>query len=337
MHGGTPEHPLLVYTGEAPAPLELASWLSGIVWQRGRAVEQALASLSQVSADERVAQAHEGHVRRQRALAHPASRAALPASTTYVLKEAFAVREGPYAGLDGEVAVMRREGGYRRTSTARLFVDERLLETVQLPGVALPVDMALSWKGRIEPRLAYDAVERDEHVSRAVVYALRVAALAVGERLGPSDPELARLAIVAVRAPPRRSVTRQPPRAALGKLALQAVWPTTDGALVTLADLDAFVTRTGALCFGPAGGGGAPDGRPVVVAEHGRALSALFGPKAALVDYGEFLGLPKAAIEEGLRLNGWDSPFTVPIARRTWSASSASGRIEDASCTAASC
>ena len=316
LRGGTAEHPLLVYTGQAPAPIELATWLSGIVWQRGRAVEQALASLMQVSADERVAQAREGHVRRQRALAHPASRAALPASTTYLLKDAFAVREGPYAGLDGEVAVMRREGGYRRTSTARLFVDERLLETVQLPGVALPVDMAISWKGRIEPRLAYDAVERTDHVSRAVVYALRVAALAVGERLGPSDPELGRLAIVACASATETLGDAKPPRAALGKLALQAVWPTTDGRLVTLAELEAFVTRTGALCFGPAGGGAAVDGRLVVVAEHGRVLSALFGPKAALIDYGVFLGLAKSAIEEGLRQHGWESPFTVPIARK---------------------
>lgn len=316
LRGGTPDHPLLVYTGEAPAPLELASWLAGIVWQRGRAVERALASLSQVSANERVALAHEGNVRRRRALAHPASRAALPASTTYVLKEAFAVREGPYAGLDGEVAVMRREGGYRRTSTARLYVDERLLETVQLPGVALPVDMAISWKGRIQPCLAYDAVERDEHVSRAVVYALRVAALAVGERLGPSDPELARLAILACASATETLGDAKPPRASLGKLALQAVWPTTDGALVTLADLEAFVTRTGALCVGPAGGGAAPDGRPVVLAERGRELCALFGAKTALVDYREFLGLEKGGIEEGLRLNSWDFPFAVPIARK---------------------
>jgi hypothetical protein len=316
LRGGTPDHPLLVYAGEKPAPIELASSLAGVVWQRGRAVERALASLAQVSADERVAQAHEGEVRRRRALAHPASRAVLPASTGYLLKEAFAVHEGPFAGLAGEVAVMRREGGYRRTSTARLFVDDRLLETVQLPGVALPVDMAFGWKDRIQPRLAYDAVERNDHASRAVVYALRVAALAVGERLGPSDPELARLAIVACASATETLGDAKPPRAALGKLVLQAVWPTTDGRLVTLAELEAFVALTGALCVGPTGGGAAPDGRPVVLAEHGRTLSTLFGPLAALVDYGSFLALPKSGIEEALRVHSWDSPFTVPIARK---------------------
>jgi len=316
LRGGTAEAPLLVYTGKQAAPRELAPWLAGIVWHRGRPAERALALLVQASANERVAQAREGHERRARALAHPVSRPALSSSSSYVLKQAFAVSAGPYAGLEGEVAVMRREGGYRRTSTARLFVDERPLETMQLPGVALPVDMALAWPDGIKARLAYDGVERSESVSRAVVYALRVAAIAVGERVGASDPELARLAILAFAGATHTLGDAASARAALAELSRQAVWPTTEGALVTLGAIEAYANRTGALCVAPASAGKSADGRPVVVIEHGKSLLALLPHGTALVDYTRVLARPKGAVEEAIAAHGAPCPLRVPVARK---------------------
>ncbi|HSO38270.1 MAG TPA: hypothetical protein VLT33_37335, partial [Labilithrix sp.] len=194
VRGGTPEHPLLVYSGREAAPLALAPWLEGVVWTRGRSADRALAMLIQVSANDRVTQAQAGQARRARALTHPPSRAALAPSASYVLKQSFDVTQGPFAGLRGEVAVARREWMPRRSSKARIFVDDRLLEEVQLPGVELPLEMALSWPSVLVARLAYDGAERSAGLTRAVLYALRVAALAVGEQLGPRDPELARLA-----------------------------------------------------------------------------------------------------------------------------------------------
>ena len=315
LRGGTMEHPLLVYSGAAPAPAELAPWLEGVVWRRGRAAERAFGVLAQASADERVAQARDGHVRRARAMEHQASRAELGTSASYLLKEAFHVTEGDFAGLVGEVAIVRRESGYRRASIARLFVDDRLLEEVQLPGVALPLDMALSWPSVLRARAAYDGVERDDSVTRAVLYALRIAALAVGERLGPRDPELARLAIHAFAGASRDLGDRTPMTKSLGKLASAAVWPTTDGGMTSLGALDSYTRRTGALCVAPAGAGPAADGRPVVVTAHGKALLGLLPEPTILIDYARTLARGKEAVSSALAEQARETSVKVTIER----------------------
>ena len=48
IRGGTPEHPLLVYTGAEAAPVELGAWLEGVIWARGRSAERAIAALTQI-------------------------------------------------------------------------------------------------------------------------------------------------------------------------------------------------------------------------------------------------------------------------------------------------
>ncbi len=315
LRGGTADHPLLLYTGTAPAPIELADWLTNVVWQRGRAVERAFAMLSHVSANERIALAREGHVRRARALEHPVSRPELAGSSSYAIKEAFAVRDGPFAGLEGEVAVVRAEGGYRRSSTARLFVDERLLETVQLPGAALPVDMALAWPRGFVPRLTYDSVERTEDVSRAIVYALRIAAIAVGERLGARDPELARMAMAACASATMTLGDAPNPLAAMGRLAGHAVWPAGDGSLVSFAEVFAYAKKTGAVCTVVSPSRRAADSRPVVIAEHAKALFPLLPPSTKLVDYTRALAQPDDAAHRNIEAEAATCHAVVRFAR----------------------
>ncbi|MBX3190946.1 MAG: hypothetical protein KF819_28380 [Labilithrix sp.] len=306
--------PVMVYTGPTALP-ELAPYVENIVWTRGRAVEAVLGELSRVSANEHIARAREGHARKARAAAHPASRPVLAASSSYLLKESFTVTEGPFAGLEGEVAVARRESGYRRSATARLFVDERLLETVQLPGVGLPIDVALAWPSGIKPRLSYDAVERTESVSHAVLYALRIAAIAIGEQLGPRDPELARLAMTAWAGATKTLGDAKVEARALGDLARASVWPTTDGATITLDAIEAYVTRTGAICTAKGGAGKAIDGRPVVVEEHGPALRPLLRGNARMIDYTKALAAPASAARDALTAQARECPISVAIHR----------------------
>ncbi|HSO35207.1 MAG TPA: hypothetical protein VLT33_21915, partial [Labilithrix sp.] len=269
----------------------------------------------QVSANDRVTQAQAGQARRARALTHPPSRAALAPSASYVLKQSFDVTQGPFAGLSGEVAVARREWMPRRSSKARIFVDDRLLEEVQLPGVELPLEMALSWPSVLVARLAYDGVERTAAVTRAVLYALRVAALAVGEQLGPRDPELARLAIVASAGAARDLGDPAPAASTLGPLANAPVWPTTDGGSTSLAAFDAYALRTGALCTAAAGAGPAADGRPVIVTAHARTLLKLLRETTVLVDYERVLARGEGSVTTALADEGSKVPVRVPIAR----------------------
>ena len=314
VRGGTPDHPLLVYTGAEAAPLELGAWLEGVIWARGRSAERAVAALTQVSANDRVAQAREGQERRRRALTHPPSRAVLGPSSAYVLKQSFDVGEGPFAGLRGEVAITPR-GGPRSGSKARIFVDERLLEEVPLPGVELQLDMALSWPSALVPRVAYDGVERNEGLTRAVLYALRVAALAIGEQLGPRDPGLARLAIIASAGAARDLGDRCPASKAVGALARVAVWPTCDGRLVSLAALEDYALRTGAVCTAGAGAGAAIDGRPVLEIRHARALLGLLPPETVSVDYAEMLARSDESAQQALAAEASEVSVRVPIER----------------------
>ena len=119
---------------------------------------------------------------RLRALQHPPSKPILPASMSYRLAERFEVTSGPFEGLHGEVALTRKSKS--GSARARVFVDERMFDTIDLPGIALPIEMALAWPGKIRARLGYDGVEVDDTFQRAVLYALRVAAIAIGEKLG---------------------------------------------------------------------------------------------------------------------------------------------------------
>ena len=314
VRGGTAEHPLLVHTFPEAAPVELAWWLEGVIWACGRPAEAALAPLVLVSANQHVAQAKEGYARRQRALAHPPSRAELAPSEAYQLMQAFSVSEGPFAGLHGEVAVLTR-GARRRGSKARLFVDERLLEEIALPGVALPLDMALAWPSVLLARITYEGVERNDAVKRAVLYALRVAALAIGDQLGTRDPELMRLASVAAAAAARDLGDRAPPLPRASALASALVWPTADGRLESLATFEAYASLTGALCSARAGASAAVDGRPVVDVAEASKLLEILPAGTRVVHYGHDLARGAGAATKALQGEARRFKVWVPLER----------------------
>jgi hypothetical protein len=307
--------PVLVH-GEQ-TPVALAPWLAGVVWRRGRAVERCLARLAHEPAGDRVARAKNAFERRARALAHAPAEPSVPPAPEQILREAFVVRDGPYAGLKGEIAVAKRDGAYRRSSTARLFVDERLLETVPLPAVSLPVDLALAWPGRIVARFDYDAVERGADLDRSFLYALRVAAVAIGERLGARDPELSRLAITAWSGVTASLGDTPVDTASLGALARAAVWPTTaGGVLVSLDTLERYVARTGALCTASVKGA-APDGRPVLVASYADQVRPFLdrARTTAIVPYDRVFRQAPGAVQAAMLLESAAFPAVVHFAR----------------------
>ncbi len=323
LEGGTPEVPLRVYSGPGPLPRTLETWLAGVVWLRGTAAERAIASLNLVSANDLVVQAQEAFTRRSRALTHPPSKPELPPGD-YVVREAFHVTSGPFEGLAGEVGVTRVDATapshYRRSATARLFVDDRLLEMTQLPGVSLPVELALSWPRGIRARFAYDGVERDESLSRALLYALRVAAIAIGERAMTNvsmraEPELVRHAIVAWASSTRTLGDGEINTKTLGKLASVPAWPTACGKLVSLADLESYALRTSAICVAPRGPEEPPDGRPVLDAKVTADVKTLLPKSTKIVAYERALRASPNASRDKIAKDIGDSP-AVAIHRR---------------------
>lgn len=276
---GGPAAPLHVYHGRVPVPRELAPWLKGVVWRRGFAAEQGLADRTLAPADDLVARAFEAHGRRDRALQHPPSSPTLAASPAHLLRERFEVKQGPFAGLNGEVAILKGGSEFRRSSTVRLFVDDRLLETTQLPGVGLNVEIALGWPGQIVATFDYHAVERTEALSKAILYALRLASTVAGERLsGPApDPELARLAVAAWCAATSTLRDAEMTASSLGRLASLRAWSTTDGRHVSILEIEDYVKRTKALCVAAPTSQrvSAPDGRPVILDDQVEALRPL--------------------------------------------------------------
>lgn len=313
LGNGTKERPLLLYSGAGPAPKELAPWLAGVVWRRRRAIERALDAIVTADAAHAVVLATEGLARRQRALSHPPSAPVLASSPAYLFKETFEVKQGPFAGLSGEIAVKRRERVVQRAGIAHVYVESRVIEAIPMSAVTLPVDIAIEWPGTIRARFAYDGVEREEPLTRAMVYALRLAAIAVGEHLGERDPELVRLAILAWAGATKELGDAKLEANVIGPLAQAPAWKTTTGSFVSFQEVLAYVARTHALCTGPEGGGAAPDGRPVIVTTHADQLRPFLEPTTKIVPYGRALG--KTTSDASVAIDMSTSVVRVPIWR----------------------
>ena len=103
-----------------------------------------------------------------------------------------------------------------------------------------------------------------------------------------------RLAVIAAFSASRELKDEDAPTASLLTI---PIWPTTDGRIVSTKVLADYARRTGVLCMGPAAGGAAVDGRPVVVVEHAQAASAILGG-VPLVSYGEYLAWSTASLEQ---------------------------------------
>lgn len=314
LAGGSAEKPIFVLVAPKPASEALAPWLGQMVWRRGRAVERALLELHTADGTLALALAAEGYQRRKRALEHPPSPPVLASSAAYLFKEKFEVKDGPFRGLAGEIALARRDGIVQRSGVAHLYVESRVLESIPLSALSLPIDMALEWPGLIRAKFAYDGVEKDEAVTRATLYALRLAAIAVGEHLG-KDPELTRLAIVAWMGATKE--LKDTPVAAqyLGRLADAPAWKTTTGAFVSFTAIEEYAKRKRAVCIGTAGKGAAPDDRPVIVTGHSDLLRPFLDENVKLVPYDRALGLGPDASTAVMEVELVDSPVKMPFSR----------------------
>ncbi|MBX3232307.1 MAG: hypothetical protein KIT84_22030 [Labilithrix sp.] len=268
--------PVRVHEGAAPLAKELAPWLGGTVWLRGLPSERVLEGLATVPVQDLVPAATAASQRRARALMHPASKPVVVIGSDTLAKESFEVTEGPFAGLHGEIALAAAAHG--RPSTARLFVDERALETVTLTGVRLPIDLALAWHGRIVPRFAYDAVERNDDLTRALLFARRLAASFVVSQTKDPAPIRSAIAMWA------EATEALGDGADLGVRANAAVWRTNDGRLVSLRTIRLSARRGNAICYA-ASKTKAPHGRLVLATADLAALRLLLPKDTFFVPY----------------------------------------------------
>lgn len=281
LQGGSKGAPLLVHRQDQPLPRELEALVGFAVWPRGTPAERCLELLVRVDASERVAQAQLGLQRRARALARPQRAVEVPNASSYLVREAFHVDVGPFAGLHGQIA-LHRSNGQVDSSSVQAWVDGHPLEIVTVPGTSLPFALALAWDGRIRANLDYSAVLRATELTAAIAYAWSLAAIAACTRV--DDPALARLAFVSWRAATR--ALGDPEELELpAALADAAIWPCADGTLVNVRHVTEYLSKTQALCIAHWEGGPAPDRRPVLSMPACQPLVDHFA-QATLVDYG---------------------------------------------------
>ncbi|MDI1444890.1 hypothetical protein [Polyangium sp. 6x1] len=274
-----------VFEGQEPAPAELEPWLDDVVWARGRLAERILVDFEIQGAEKRIAAAQVAHERRRRLHARPRSEPAVPPEPDHVVKETFHVKDGPFRGLRGQLALGAEGiGSGQRPSTVRVYVEGRHIDTITVDRDKLPlaIDAALAWDGQIVPRFSYEGVHDSDALRLAIFQLTRLSLLALGshvERLAQekraADLErlrpLARAAVGAfVRAAEALGIEDPPPEPALSAytpLWTRSFWPSPDPERLplSLAELRTYVDRTNAICHAPPGTTGvAPDKRPVV-------------------------------------------------------------------------
>lgn len=182
---------LAVYDGEQPIERALSASVSSVMWRTGRIVERVMRGVVAVPADRVIEQAREAKALRDRFLAHATREVAVPPSPAHLVRVAFSVKDAPFAGLHGEVAVTPQ--GPREAATVRVFYRAREIAVFTLPRDACPLalDIAIAWDEGLLPRAAYDGIEDTQGLKDAVWYAVRVAVLEVSE-LAPRLLEPAR-------------------------------------------------------------------------------------------------------------------------------------------------
>lgn len=294
---GTNKAPLYVWSHRARVPEELAPWMGGVVWARGRIVERLFADACVLDAREVVELAREAHERRLRHVAHPRVEPTVAEGQDYLSRDAFHVEKGSLAGLRGEAAIhaprLEEAAGpprgqstnpappsAARESTARVFIEGRLLETYPLPRdvCPLPVDLAVAWDGKILANFSFQSVKHDIALDHAIAHALTIAVAAAG-RIAASLPSLSpagaqvlvpilRSAVATHAAVTARVMTAARRGQVIGMapgplsdnrgLFEACLWRTPDGGeLVSLAGLDSYAAVTGAICtVRDAGGSG---------------------------------------------------------------------------------
>jgi hypothetical protein len=295
---------LHVWKGEEALPEELSPWLTDVVWLRGRHVEQALELVELTDAADLIKRARVGAARRRRHLSRPAGAPAVPKSDLEITRGPFRFEQGPFAGLHGEVALRPSAP----TSTVRVFVEERLLDSITLEASICPltIDAAIAWPEGLRPRYDYDAIERDDQLSHAL-YATSHAALGLAEAMagkldetrGEEREKLADVLTDAIAAfsvmPEKLGFTPPTPesfRKTFPHLFSARVLRTTDPKRrASLEEIAEYVQRTKALCMVESwradAGTAAPDERPVLVGEPSRIRTVLaaIGGKVQVVPY----------------------------------------------------
>lgn len=303
--------PLQIWQGGAPLPEALRPFLREVVWQRDRLSRQLLAGVTTADVGPLVDQARSGLERRRLLFERapsaprlaPAESERLPAT---LLRVPFDVKDGELAGLHGELAIFRDLAHARKIHA---FVEGRLLQVVDFEPalLPLPIEAAITWEGKVRPRLSFDGVDDDQgfrlavhHVSRVALFALDLEArrlAAEGADLRPLAP-IFRAAITTHADTPRRlGLTRppeDPPLASFKGLHLAPIWPTTEPERWLSAQaIETLCERGGALFVaGPGAVGRAADGRPVLAVKLRDARAIAEAQGAAIVPYDDALIAP---------------------------------------------
>ena len=306
---------VFVFEGKEPAPAELEPWLDDVVWLRGRLAERILVDFELQPADTRLVAAQASHERRRRLHARPRSEPAVPAEPDHIVKETFHIKDGPFRGLRGQLALGAEGiGSGQRPSTVRVFVEGRHLDTVSIDRDKLPlaIDAALAWDGRILPTYSYEGVHDSDALRAAMFQLTRLSLLALGshvERLaqgkGAADLEKLRglvragvgAFVLAAEAFEIEDPPEEPALSAYTPIWTRSFWPSADPDRlpISLAELRTYVDRTNAICHAPPGVVGvAPDKRPVaVVTDLELGWLAKVFPGVTLVPYARALRPPR--------------------------------------------
>ncbi|MFO0586864.1 MAG: hypothetical protein U0441_04965 [Polyangiaceae bacterium] len=272
--------PLLVWSGDKPVPEEMAPWARQIVWPSGGLADRLLDAYEQVPPAQLAAMVQRGSERRRKLLATAPGRPHVP-DDTYLVRERFAFRDGPFGGLEGEIAIASDPAAHVRNLALRVFLEGRFFEAFPIPEdtVPLPCVIALQWPQHIAPKLAYEGVEASAGLRAALAFSVRSAVL-LCERFASERPRSGhpyeapqaaalRAALATAVLAPTKMYSAQgfemPAIADLAALVGAPVWPTTDGSFTSLGALADLVVRAGAICVAaPESEGRAADGRPVV-------------------------------------------------------------------------
>lgn len=297
------ERVLHVLEVKQPLSPRLRPWFSQVVALRGRSIEHALSGISLVNAAGMLETAARGAERREAHLSRPSSRASLPAIHNELARETFCYRDGRWAGLEGEVALVVPRRPEERISRFRFYVEERLLEALPLQPAYVPLafEAALSWPGRVRPRFGYDAIERDGGMVQAIHAATQIAIglankVAVRmKKLNEQEREalapILRLAIVSFGAVPERMGLARPHGFSRRFRALYAapLFATTTGERVSLADLGRQAADDRAIMTVHAlhGSWSRVDGRRILVAhpDDARMIGTAIGAHVNVVPY----------------------------------------------------
>ncbi len=307
--------PVFVFDGRESASSELASWLEDVVWLRGRLAERILVDFELEGAEPRLSAAKVAHERRRRLHAQPLREPSVPAEPDHVVRETFHVKEGPFRGLRGQLALGAEGiGSGQRPSTIRVYVEGRQLDTITVDRDKLPlaIDAAIAWDGHILPRFSYEGVHDSDALRLAIFQLTRLSLLALGshiervtleKRTGELDRlrALVRAAVGAfVMAAEALGIDHPPSEPALSAYVpiwTRSFWPSADQERLplSLAELKTYIDRTNAICHAPPDATGiAPDNRPVLtVTDLELGWLAKVFPGVTLVPYARGLRPPR--------------------------------------------